>query len=121
MAAALSACNAGDPGEGTVDLESGDSALTCFETQSCADASPRGLCTCETELRVVTRSATNPLRCHRAMEVARERAYAAAEAACSVGICNPVERERLCEVGPDGLGHALFELTYSCWDSVTCG
>lgn len=117
----MSACNAGDPGDDAVELESADSALSCSETESCEDTALRGLCRCGEERHVVRKAAYAPFRCYRAMEDAREAAYATAEANCPVGICNAVERELICEVAPDGRPHALFELTYSCRDLMTCG
>ncbi|WP_140863257.1 hypothetical protein [Myxococcus xanthus] len=146
---ALAACNVGDPGEDEIRLEEAEQELSCTVTRQCPGAAPvscgatNGLCLsgdsnggwvfcgqgytycaapciCGGERYVATRGVNHPLRCHAAMETAREQAYAEASAACPAGYCNVVEQELRCEQTPYGDHHALFQLTYSCKDPVTC-
>ncbi len=114
---ALAACNGGAPGEDELPLGETEQELSCTAPGQCLEAA---LCFCGSERFVVSKGAYNPFRCTRAMETARTQAYAAATAACSAGYCNAVEQELRCEQAPDGRHHALFQLTYSCKDPVTC-
>jgi hypothetical protein len=146
---ALAACNGGDPGEDELQLGETEQELSCTVTRQCPGAAPVSCsssigicdagstnggwvscdfrytycaapCLCGSERFVVSKGTYDPFRCTRAMETARAQAVAAATAACPAGYCNGVEQELRCEQAPDGRYHALFQLTYSCKDPVTC-